>query len=50
MMTHYLQELNDRIAAGIAQLPESLRQRHARYFIANQPATAAGASMAATVS
>ena len=35
-MNNYLQDLNDRIAAGVAKLPESLRQRQAHYFAAKQ--------------
>ena len=35
-MTNYLQDLNDRIAQGVAQLPESLRRRQAQYFAGEQ--------------
>lgn len=35
-MSQYLQDLNDRVAAGIAQLPEALRQRHAKYIASKQ--------------
>jgi len=35
-MTNYLQDLNDRIAQGVAQLPESLRRRQAQYFAGKQ--------------
>jgi geranylgeranyl transferase type-2 subunit beta len=31
-MTNYLQDLNDRVAQGVAQLPESLRRRQAQYI------------------
>jgi geranylgeranyl transferase type-2 subunit beta len=31
-MSNYLQDLNERIAVGIAKLPEAQRQRHARYL------------------
>ena len=35
-MSQYLQDLNDRIAAGIAKLPDAMRQRHARYIASKQ--------------
>jgi geranylgeranyl transferase type-2 subunit beta len=35
-MTNYLQDLNDRVAQGVAQLPESLRRRQAQYFAGKQ--------------
>jgi geranylgeranyl transferase type-2 subunit beta len=35
-MNNYLQDLNDRIAAGVAKLPESLRHRQAHYFAGEQ--------------
>src|ERR1019366_2116949 len=35
-MSQYLQDLNDRIAVGIARLPEAIRQRHARYIASKQ--------------
>jgi geranylgeranyl transferase type-2 subunit beta len=35
-MSTYLQDLNDRIAAGIARLPDGLRQRQARYLAGKQ--------------
>jgi geranylgeranyl transferase type-2 subunit beta len=35
-MTNYLQDLNDRVAQGVAQLPESLRRRQAQYFAGTQ--------------
>lgn len=37
-MGHYLQDLNDRIAAGVARLPEALRRRHSQYLAAKQNA------------
>src|SRR5260370_2273311 len=35
-MTNYPQDLNDRVAQGVAQLPESLRRRQAQYFAGKQ--------------
>jgi geranylgeranyl transferase type-2 subunit beta len=37
-MSNYLQDLNDRVAAGIARLPEAQRHRHAGYFASRQNA------------
>jgi geranylgeranyl transferase type-2 subunit beta len=37
-MTEYLTNLNDRIAAGVAKLPEALRARHGRYLASRQNA------------
>lgn len=37
-MSPYLQELNARIAEGLARLPEAFRQRHARYLTSKQNA------------
>src|SRR5260370_802581 len=35
-MTNYPQDLNDRVAQGVAQLPESLRRRQAQYIAGKQ--------------
>ncbi len=35
-MIYYLQDLNDRIAAGVARLPEAQRQRHLQYLASLQ--------------
>src|SRR5439155_11466437 len=35
-MSQYLQDLNDRVAAGIARLPAALRQRQAHYLASKQ--------------
>src|ERR1017187_6242437 len=37
-MSQYLQDLNDRIAAGSAKLPEAFRQRQAAYIASKQNA------------
>src|SRR3954463_8121966 len=35
-MPTYLEDLTLRLAAGIAELPEEMRRRHARYLLAGQ--------------
>src|SRR5580704_14537720 len=35
-MSQYLNDLNARLADGVAKLPEALRQRHARYLAGGQ--------------
>src|SRR5689334_19943596 len=35
-MSNYLEELTLRLAAGIAELPEAVRARHAKYVLAAQ--------------
>src|SRR5437773_12409534 len=37
-MNNYLQDLNDRIAAGVARLPLALRQRQTQYYLSKQNA------------
>jgi hypothetical protein len=38
MMSPYLQELNDRLAEGLARLPETLRQRNTQFLLSKQNA------------